>query len=155
MEGILSRGLKTAVLLLAIRNHEDLVAKMQRCLVAKGPDATMRRALEAVAQDLRRGLSTDPPTARDEAERRRDPLNFVGDAIPPNGPPLAWVLLWGGKYANLYGGYVPESLQRWGYVVWDEPRWLGARDLVAKQWETAPELVEAIKTAFNWSPVES
>jgi hypothetical protein len=141
----------------AIKDHTVLVDKMQFCLTPKGLDAPMRTALGSVAQDLRRALSTNPPTARDEAERRRDLVDFVGDTIPPDGPPLAWVLLWGGKYANLYGEYVPESLRQWGYIMWDEWRWtdLGAKDLVAKQWETAPELVEGIKTDFNWSPVES
>jgi hypothetical protein len=64
--------------------------------------------------------------------------------------------LWGGKYANIYGGYVPESLKRWGYVIWDASRWtdIGANELFAMQWETAPELVEQIEFDYSWSPVE-
>lgn len=78
------------------------------------------------------------------------------DAVPPDDPPLAWVLLWGGRYANIYEGYVPESLKRWGYVTWDASRWtdMGAKGLVAMQWETALKLVEQIEFDYNWSPVE-
>jgi len=97
------------------------------------------------------------PDARDTAEQRRDPMDFVGDAVPPDEPPLAWVLLWGGKYANIYGEYVPESLRRCGYVMWNESWWtdMGAKELVVMQWEMAPELIEEIEDDYNWSPVDA
>lgn len=156
LEGTISRGLKMTVRLLAIDNHATLVAKMQRCLTHdQNMDASLRKVLSSLAQDDRRGLSTNPPTARDEAEERRDPMEFAGDALPPNGPPFAWVLLWSSKYANIYGGYVPEPLRRWGYVMWDERRWAGLGALVTKQWESAPELVEEIERDFDWSPLDS
>jgi hypothetical protein len=157
LDGTLSRGLKMTVRLLAIDDHEELVTKMQRCLThAHNLDAPMRRALGTVAQNDRRLMSADAPDARDEAEQRRDAMTFVGDAVPPDGPPLAWVLLWGGRYANIYGEYVPEPLRRWGYVMWDKHRWtaMGAEQLVARQWETAPELVEEIENDCGWSPIE-
>ncbi|KAH8774578.1 hypothetical protein F5883DRAFT_627792 [Diaporthe sp. PMI_573] len=129
----------------------------QRCLThAHNLDAPMRRALGTVAQNDRRLMSADAPDARDEAEQRRDSMAFVGDGVPPDGPPLAWVLLWGGRYANICGEYVPEPLRRWGYVMWDKHRWtaMGAEQLVARQWETAPELVEEIENDCGWSPIE-
>ncbi|KAL2192587.1 hypothetical protein P885DRAFT_72864 [Corynascus similis CBS 632.67] len=131
---------------------------MQRCLTHHhGLDAPMRRALGSVAQSDRRDASSNSTSInpRDEAERRRDPLEFAGDAVPPNGPPLGWVLLWSGTYANIYGEYVPEIVRKWGYVMWDERRWaeLGARDLVAKQWETAPDLVQEIEIDYDWHPL--
>lgn len=51
---------------------------------------------------------------------------------------------------------MPESLKRWGYVIWDASRWtdMGMNELVAMQWETAPELVEQIEFDYSWSPVE-
>lgn len=148
------------VRLLAIDDHENLVAKMEQCLThaenLDNLDDPMSDVLGVVAQDDRREMSTNGPTARDEAEQRRDPIRFVGDAVPPDGPPLAWVLLWGGKYANIYGKLVPKLLRRWGYVMWDERRWtaMGAERLVARQWETASKLVNYIKNLYGWSPIE-
>ena len=156
MKGTISRGLKMIVRLLVINDHEELVTKMQRCLTRdQNLDAPMRDAFGSIAQNDRREMSTNFPDARDAAEQRRDQMDFAGDAVPPDEPPIAWVLLWGGKYANIYGEYVPELLRRWGYVMWDESRWsdVGAKELVAKQWETAPELVEEISNDRNWTPV--
>ena len=100
-------------------------------------------------------MSISFPNNRDEAEQRREPMLFVADDVPPNGPPAGWVLLWQGKYANIYGEYVPESLRLWGYVMWNEDRWVetGAKELIAMQWKTNPELVEEIETDCGWNPV--
>ncbi|KAL6835548.1 hypothetical protein V8C40DRAFT_234572 [Trichoderma camerunense] len=158
MDGTVSRGLKMAVRLLNIGDHEKLVSKMQRCLTHdQNLDAPVRTAIGLAAQSDRREMSTSFPNKRDEAEQRQDPIRFTGDTVPPNGPPLAWVLLWGGKYANIYGEYVPESLRRWGYVIWDKIRWdsMEAKELIARQWEMEPELVEEIKMDIGWSPLES
>ncbi|KXX76542.1 hypothetical protein MMYC01_204890 [Madurella mycetomatis] len=152
MAGTVSRGLKMTVRLLAIDDHGTLVAKMQRCLTHHySLDAPMRRALGSVAQSDRRELSSN---AQDEAERRRDAIEFTGDAVPPNGPPLAWVLLWNRTYANIYGEYVPSTVRQWGYVMWDARRWmeLGAEGLVTKQWERVPELVQEIEDDYDWRP---
>lgn len=144
------------VRLLAINDHEPLVAKMQRCLTHdQNNDASLRDALGTAAQNDRREISLKFTDARDAAEQRRDPVHLVGDAVPPEGPPLAWTFLWDGKYANVYGKYVPESVRRWGYIMWNEGRWsfAGAKELLAMQWEVAPELVEKIEVDCNWSPV--
>ncbi|RYO76292.1 hypothetical protein DL766_008929 [Monosporascus sp. MC13-8B] len=156
MDGTFSRGLKMAAGLLATDDYEKLASEMQRCLTHdQCLDGPTRKALESVAQNDRREMSPNFPDARDEAEQRRDPLEFVGDAVSPDGPPLAWAPLWGAKYTNIYGEYVPESLRRLGYVMWDERRWtdIGAKGLVASQWETALELVEEIEDGYNWGPV--
>lgn len=144
--------------LLNIEDHEKLVFKMQRCLTHdQNLDAPVRTAIGLAAQSDRREMSTRFPDKRDEAEQRQDPIRFTGDTVPPNSPPLAWVLLWGGKYANIYGEYVPEPLRRWGYVIWDKIRWDGmdAKELIARQWEMEPELVEEIKIDLGWSPLKS
>ncbi|KAK5992079.1 hypothetical protein PT974_05476 [Cladobotryum mycophilum] len=156
MDGTVSCGLTMTVRLLAVNDHEKLVAKMQRCLTHDAClDASMMKTLGSGAQNDRREMSPNFPNSRDEAEERRDPIDFVSDAVPPYGPPLAWVLLWNGKYANIYGDYVPESLRRWGYVMWNESRWteMGARELIKMQWETAPDLVREIEFDYDWSPV--
>ena len=81
-------------------------------------------------------------------------MEFGGDILPPDGPPLAWVLLWGGIYANLYGEYTPSWLKDWGYVMWDERRLveLGVTDLVSRQWETEPEAISLIEEYYAWRP---
>ncbi|KAI0436491.1 hypothetical protein F4803DRAFT_566822 [Xylaria telfairii] len=154
MHGTISRGLKLTARLLVIDDHEKLVAKMQRCLTHfRELDDTMSEALGIMAQSERRDTSTN---ARDEAEQRRDSIHFGGDVVPPDGPPFAWVVLWGGKYSNIYGEYVPESVSQWGYVMWDERRWadMGAdENLVAGQWKTSPHLVDEIENDYNWRPV--
>ncbi|RMZ83270.1 hypothetical protein DV738_g1398, partial [Chaetothyriales sp. CBS 135597] len=154
MNGTVSRGLKIIARLLAIHDHETLVAKVERHLTHdQWMDASLETVLDTVAQnDRREMLGTN---SRDEAEQRMDPLTFFGDAVPPVGPPFAWVVLWNGKYANVYGGYVPEALRRWGYVIWDEGRWrqMGAEGLIAKQWELAPDLVKEIETDCDWNPI--
>ncbi|KAI0548220.1 hypothetical protein F4679DRAFT_596958 [Xylaria curta] len=156
MDGTISRGLKMTARLLVIDDHEKLVSKMQRCLThSQELDAPMRRALGSVAQSDRREMSTKFPNARDEAEQRRDPIHFTGDAVPPDKPPFAWVTLWGGKYSNIYGEYVPLSLRQWGYVMWDERRWidLGAdTNVIVSQWN--PDLIEEIENDYDWRPVE-
>lgn len=94
-------------------------------------------------------------TARDKAEMRRDSMNFAGDDGSPGGPPLAWVLLWDGLYANIYGAYTPDSTKSWGYVMWDVRRWdeLGAKDLIQKQWEeTDPEVIDMMERDYGWCP---
>ena len=153
MEGIVSRGLGTTARLLAIDDHNTLVREMELCLAHEhNLDWPLRHALGAEAQDDRRGMLG--VNARDEAEARRDPIEFAGDSVPPDGPPLGWVLLWGGAYSNICGEYVPRPVRQWGYVMWDERRWseLGARDLVSRQWETAPDLVEEIEEDYGWRP---
>ncbi|KAK3315946.1 hypothetical protein B0H66DRAFT_604252 [Apodospora peruviana] len=94
---------------------------------------------------------------RKVAELRRDRMEFGSDAVPPHGPPLAWVLLWDGKYTNIHGeGYVPKSVMRWGYVMWSEQRWadMGAKDLVARQWRKAPEAVlKIMMSCRGWAPL--
>ncbi|POS68905.1 hypothetical protein DHEL01_v212700 [Diaporthe helianthi] len=58
-------------------------------------------------------------------------------------PPLAWVLMWDGKYCNLYGDYVPDDFRRWGYILWDERRWNsieGALGLLIRLWASSSQL---------------
>jgi len=77
---------------------------------------------------------------RDRKQLRRDPLPFNGDDESDTDglhPPLAWTLLWGGTYSNLYGDYVQDVIRRWGYVMWDAWRLerTGAKELLMRQWE--------------------
>jgi hypothetical protein len=156
MNGTVGRGLKMLARLLAITHHETLVTEMERCFTRHpNMDATMRGVLSLEAQHDRRGMSI-AFNARDEAELRRDAVQFDGDAVPPDGPPLGWVLLWNETYSNLIGEYVPDTVKEWGYVMWDERRWieLGAEDLVYQQWDRRPDMVEIIGNLYGWAPAD-
>ncbi|KAK6850629.1 hypothetical protein PG987_000263 [Apiospora arundinis] len=176
IDRIIARGLKSSVWLLQLDEETKFDFNMQQHLEHLGRDVgtkddPMRLALGTNAQQFRRMVRSADP--RDEAEVRRDSIAFLGDDI--NGdddeddavlaadgveatgrPPVAWVLLWKGKYSHLYGDYVPSPLRQWGYVMWDEQRWndLEATDLVAKQWESSPEFAERIWRMYHWSPLE-
>ncbi|KAI1323077.1 hypothetical protein F5Y16DRAFT_384603 [Xylariaceae sp. FL0255] len=167
LDGTVSRGLKITKKLLVIDDHEKLVEKLARCLTpCANVDYPMRSVLGSLSQNDRRILDWDLddevpddlknyPNAHDDAEHRRDPIHFNGDTVPPNGPPFAWVALWGGKYSNIYGEYVPESVRRWGYVMWDERRWIEMgvdAAFVAEQWRTSPDLIEEIDMDYDWRP---
>ncbi|KAK8080281.1 hypothetical protein PG997_008099 [Apiospora hydei] len=159
MDGTVARGLDLTARLLAVKGHEKLVAKMERCLTHSDEmDYRMKHVLSFVAQADRRDELPSFPTASDEAEQRRDALEFVGDNIPPDEPPLGWCLLWNYKYANIYGQLVPEPLRRTGYVIWDAGRWdtipCGQQELIAKIWADDPQTAEWVESTCDWSPVE-
>ena len=42
------------------------------------------------------------PSERDRMAEERAPFPFRGDG-DGDGPPLAWTIIWGGTYSNLYG----------------------------------------------------
>ncbi|KAK6852995.1 hypothetical protein PG995_011546 [Apiospora arundinis] len=146
----LARGLDIASRILAIRDHEDLVTAMERYLTHSNEiDHRLNRVLSFVAQADRRDDSPNYPSTRDEAERRRDPLGFVSDSVPPDEPSLGWCIIWKKKYTNMYAQLVPESLRRTGYVIWDSIRWdvIGCdlEELVAKGWAEDPKTCEWVE----------
>lgn len=123
-------------------------------------------------QSQRRHLAVDRFCQKDLAERRRDPMPFKGDDIscallngdtdPDNesvaqvpttcGPPLVWVLMWDGKYSNLYGEYTPQLFRQCGYVLWDERRWdtiHRARQMLLSHWKSSREY-ETVKGYNDW-----
>lgn len=148
MQGTISRGLQiTAKILGVVNNHDQLVNKMARCLTRYNHlDAPMVEALGVAAQFNRRAHPDYTPNAEDAAEGI-DWLPFQGDKVPPTGPPLAWVILWRGRFVNVYGGYIPVPLKEYGWVVWDGCRLdsMGVREHIAGQWNAAPDLVEQIR----------
>lgn len=148
----MKRGIKMTADLLAACDHDQLVAKVARCLTAcKVTDGTLARSMGMMAQYMRRDAGDYTPNSKDEAEGR-DALVFTGDTVPPRGPPLAWVLLWEGVYVNIYGAYVPEDLKEWGWVFWDECRLVevGAKQLIADRWKVELGLLGELKLFFPW-----
>ncbi|KAI8689443.1 hypothetical protein NCS56_00207800 [Fusarium sp. Ph1] len=57
---------------------------------------------------------------RDQRERDQEPFPFKGD--DPAQPPVAWTQTWKDEYSNLFGGFMPDSTQEWGLMMWDEAR---------------------------------
>lgn len=59
---------------------------------------------------------------------------FRGDDL--DSPPLAWVLIWGEAYSNLFGTFIPKPLRLWGYIMWDARRLeeSGAKDVLMREW---------------------
>jgi hypothetical protein len=98
---MISRGLGVMLRLLDIGDNDALATEMGRHL---GPehtkDVSLREMLEEDAQRDRR--------------RRREPMHFAGDVVPPEGPPFGWLVLWGMTYSNLHGEYVPRTVREWG-----------------------------------------
>ncbi|KAI0414446.1 hypothetical protein F5X98DRAFT_389971 [Xylaria grammica] len=155
--GMVSRGLKMIARFLTIHDHQDLVSAMERCLIGPGPtDDSLHDSLHPSTQMQRRRIY---PTARDQAEQRGDQMSFAGDSLLPDEPPLAWVALWGGRYVNFYGRFVPESLKLWGFVMWDARRWAdvgedGLKDLFVEHWKADHQAVRSVSHYTGWKPLD-
>ncbi|KAK3902868.1 hypothetical protein C8A05DRAFT_33406 [Staphylotrichum tortipilum] len=119
-EGTISRGLRVFYRMLRTRSHEGLVRRVQK-YATEDPWFDFESCLDWTFQEQRRRLQ---PMEGDRLERDKTPLPFDGDTL--DGPPLAWVTLWGGRYVNTYGDTVPESLKQWGHVFWDAERLRGS-----------------------------
>ncbi|KAI1114803.1 hypothetical protein F5Y14DRAFT_440964 [Nemania sp. NC0429] len=142
----------------AIENYDILLSKMD--LAATLPvdiDAPILRCMEGQAELHRRCDSSKFPRANDEAEQRQESMEFSGDMAPPKGPPLAWVLLWDGRYANIFGELLPESLRQMGYVMWDSTRLAdtGSEKLVRElnEWEPSGREIQRVLGCRSGSSV--
>ncbi|KAF2968599.1 hypothetical protein GQX73_g4971 [Xylaria multiplex] len=161
LDGMVSRGLRTMARILALDDLQDLATAMDRCIIdAPVQDAGLARSISHTSQVLRRDWSPNAPSARDEAERQGQRVSFAGDLLPPDGPPLAWVVLWDGRYTNFYGGAAPTQLKRWGYVMWDARRWADVgekelRELFVEQWKKSREAIDCINLFIYWEPSDA
>lgn len=132
--------------MLKVKDHDqrvDLMAKSLRYGFSFFDDAMCFSAQQHWRLDM------DRVKERDLAEQRRDAMPFAGDS--PSAPPLAWVLLWGGKYSNLFGGYVPQELRQWGHVMWDRDRLdvNEAKKCLAELWASSSAL-RMVADQFDW-----
>lgn len=128
--GVVSRGLRLHLKIMTTTNHEKLVKLMQATLIC-GPNS-IESALSKSTQEQRSLLAR---TERDQMDRRREKLPFHYDA--EDKPPLAWVILWRGRYSNYHGGIIPPTLKRWGWVFWEWRRLTESRgkDVVKRVWQ--------------------
>jgi hypothetical protein len=139
-------GLRLVLKMLKVENHDQRVDLMTKSL--RYGYGFFEDAMSFAAQRYWR-LDEERVNKRDLAERRREAMPFVGDN--PSAPPLVWVLLWGGKYSNLFGGYAPHELRQWGYVIWDKDRVdvNVARNCLAELWTSSPAL-KMVVNHFEW-----
>lgn len=91
-----------------------------------------------VASAVRRELW---PSPHDTTQDSRQTTVFDGDKL--DSPPLAWILFWQYEFSNLSGIYIPGSLRRWAFVIWDATRLdSDARDAAEQAYYEAGYLVE-------------
>ncbi|KAI0538974.1 hypothetical protein GGR58DRAFT_512654 [Xylaria digitata] len=158
VDGMVSRGLKLITRFLALDDVQDLVVAMERYII--NPllhGVSLAKSIGHTSQSTRRYWSPNAPSARDEAEHQGHRMSFAGDLLPPNGPPLAWVVLWGGRYTNFYGGAAPTQPKRWGYTMWDARRWADVgekklKELFVEQWKKSRSAIECISRFVDWKP---
>ncbi|KAH7123721.1 hypothetical protein B0J11DRAFT_529711 [Dendryphion nanum] len=138
LHGTVQRGLHllhSVSLLRTSADHEGLIHIMQEHMCPpRGGSLDEIFKMES-PQVLRREKH---PIDGDGKELRRDPLPFMGDDdTDVHGPPQAWTIIWKGTYSNSYGWYIPDSLRRWGYVMWDADslKRFGGNELLAHQWD--------------------
>ncbi len=86
--------------------------------------------------------------------QRVEQLLFHGDNEPRLGkkyPPLAWILIWEGRYSNLFGYVIPDNMRLWGYIMWDVIRLehTGVKDVLIRQF--IEEHSEDPRTSEYWS----
>ncbi|KAJ4326739.1 hypothetical protein N0V84_002859 [Fusarium piperis] len=154
VESMVSRGLGMAIRLLSIDDDEQLAMEFRQSLFReKCPDASLK---EAVSMDAQRISRYDMPRilpGRVEV-MGGEYMGFMGDSVLPTEPPQAWVQLWGEMYSTIYGEYIPESVQRWGYVMWNKDRWNvpGGDKLVVKQWRQYPHCIYEVMEDYGWTP---
>ncbi|KAL5362093.1 hypothetical protein BJX96DRAFT_176839 [Aspergillus floccosus] len=131
LTAVISRGLPLLhTVFFRVQNHDRLVTTMQEQIdwpLGDFFDDEIGGARSETSQSIR---WNEFPSERDAMQERRDPLPFAGDCVALAGadgvwtslPPLTWTVLWRGTYSNLYGSYVPDEIQRWGYTLWDAKR---------------------------------
>ncbi|KAK4098005.1 hypothetical protein N658DRAFT_509926 [Parathielavia hyrcaniae] len=114
-QGTASHGLRVFSTVLRTKDHSTLVERMQKYM---SPHCVfIEPILNWTSQGTRRWQH---PSEEDRAEARRDRLPFLGD--DEDAPPLAWVIIWRGRYSNEYGEHIDFRYKRWGYVFWDYRR---------------------------------
>ncbi|KAI1394417.1 uncharacterized protein F4822DRAFT_388120 [Hypoxylon trugodes] len=131
LSGTTSRGLGLLhKIIFQIKDHEHLVSTMQEQM--KTGEFFDESNLSQACQRCRRD---EEPSERDLKQERLDPLLFVGDI--ESQPPLAWTLIWGDTYSNIYGHYISDEFRKWAYVMWDKTRLEreGATDELLREWE--------------------
>ena len=137
LDRVISQGLDLLISILACHDISQLPPLLQEPLSITDPHF-LEGLISLGSQDQRR---SDLHSEQNHKEVRRDPLTFRGDseADARTGPPFAWTIHHGGTYKSLYGDYIGEDLERWGYVFWDFKRLERARRVkISKDFDDFP-----------------
>ncbi|KAK4097055.1 hypothetical protein N658DRAFT_500929 [Parathielavia hyrcaniae] len=119
LDSMLCQGLTVLSAVLETTAHEELVELVRQSILLR-PDYGFDWIDDDTTENYQEYRRQDWYSAEDAAQDRRDKISFGIDT--PDLPSLAWVILWEGEASNLFGAYVPRTLARWGYVMWDAPR---------------------------------
>lgn len=125
---------------------KDRAEQRRESMPFVGDDALATFSVGSIALDTTTNKTTTAPDVTITTSQ------MVTHVMGSCGPPIAWVLLWDGKYCNLYGAYMPDEFRRWGYVMWDERRWNsieGAKAALTKLWVSSSQLKMA-KEYWDW-----
>ncbi|KAK3902373.1 hypothetical protein C8A05DRAFT_15565 [Staphylotrichum tortipilum] len=122
LEGAALRGLVPFYRLVREDDDEKMAGMLEAYLVPGS--GNIEHALGRPNQAARRRRH---PMDGDGSEAAWTRLIFYGDV--ENGPPLAWVIYWKGRYVNRYGDALEPSVQRWGHVFWDNKRLVKSQGL--------------------------
>ncbi|KAK3292882.1 uncharacterized protein B0H64DRAFT_403008 [Chaetomium fimeti] len=131
LNGTISRGLPLFQAVPRMADHEALIRLMQQNMTW-GLGEPIPETMVSLTSDFRRSFY---PSELDQMEAARQRMPFLGD--DEEAPPLAWVIIWRGRYSTTYGDVIPPVLQDWGYVFWDVHR------LTARRGEMKTELLSA------------
>ncbi|KAF4468590.1 hypothetical protein FALBO_4510 [Fusarium albosuccineum] len=136
LEGTILRGLCLLhTVLFDIKDHQHLVCLMQENLAKSYMSiSTSAGGMFGSTHQLMRREAQ--PSDRDRMQDEKVPMPFPGDGVP-DAPPLAWAMIWGSTYSNIYGWYIPDDTRPWGYIFWDAARLerTGGKELLQQQWE--------------------
>jgi hypothetical protein len=138
LNGTISRGLDLLHTVFSrVSDHAQLVLVMQAQIAWPVGSFLENEAWGDTAQWR---LRQERLSRREQKQQRRDPLLFTGDGDSETEgprPPLAWTVMWGGTYSNLFGNRVQDVIHRWGYVIWDAARLerTGAKEVLPRQCE--------------------
>ncbi|KAI0971281.1 hypothetical protein F4678DRAFT_472736 [Xylaria arbuscula] len=122
LAAMVSSGLKYLTRIQALSSSKDRIHVTGRCInPLKYYESNLDWALYKDAQRLRRIRRF--VNEKDKAQSKGLDMEFHGDSLPAEGPPLPWVLAFGGRYANIYGNDFELREKELGWVMWDAKRW--------------------------------
>lgn len=128
---LVSQGLPLFASISRIHDHEELVNTMQANMFKHASEYWLSDVTGNT--DMHERWETSY-SERDAAQDEGRPMPFIGDDL--DSPPLAWVLIWGEAYSNLFGTFIPRPLRLWGYIMWDAWRLEedGAKEVLMREW---------------------
>lgn len=140
--GLALRGL-TLLRVVVSQGHDQLVMTVQENMVRSDIRLNPRNSRSVFSQAGQTVQRRHHPSERDRLTAERRLFPFRGDREPDSVlvagslPPIAWTMIWGGTYSNLYGFYTSDDLRRWGYVFWDQATMVEQRGerVLRVQWE--------------------